>query len=262
MTTVSRLVLCLSLIYGGWLVACHTGPKSAQSLTAEANSLSKPESTPAREQAGNSDKELIKLVNQFASSGNEADAAWKQFQSYPRQELITSLLRLQQSLAADDRQRVLISFALCNLNYEYEKNRAVVVSSLSEQTHYKDFDAEWAASLLESLMKRGDKNVLPSLFSVAPRSDGSFAEELGGVYLNAWHSDPKEFLMGLKSVPIKARRSVYFLLLNDELLTDADTTKMKAYLRSAEHDSAIGRIAKEMLTAIPRLEEERKRNQE
>lgn len=261
MGAVKRFGVCTSLILGGCLAACHSSPRSAQS-SGEPPNPTQMESSLAEARPENRDNELMKLVNQFASSSIDSEVAWKKIQSYPRQELITSLLRIERSLAADDRQRVLISFALCNLDYDYEKNREIVTSALARKPRYRHFDADGAASLMARLMQRGDNRLLPALFSAAPWSDGAFATELGGYYLEAWRSDPKGFLIGLKSVPIKARRSVYFLLLADELLTTDDSSKMKGYLRSVTRDRSVGQIAREMLRAIPRVEEQLRANQQ
>lgn len=211
---------------------------------------------------GNDDEKLVKLVDQLAANGNEADSALGQLRSYPKPELTGSLGRIQNALATDDPQRVFISFALCNLNYDYEDNKKIVLDAFLRKRPYgQKFDVDWAASLIARLMELGDDGLLPIVFSAAEKADGAMAEELGGVYLHKWRSDPKVFLIGLKSAPITARRQVYFLLVNDELLTAEDRSKMRSYLRSAPHDPSVGPIAKEMLAAIPRLERQRRENE-
>jgi len=206
------------------------------------------------------DADLLGLVNEFASRSSNSDTAWNRLRAYSRPELVASLLRIQQSLTPDDRQRVLISFTFCNLGFEYERNREIVVSALTRKPHYREFYADWAADLLTRLMEHGDERVLPSLLSAAPWSDGEAATTLGAAYVEKWRSDPKGLLVALRSVSKGSRESVYLLLLADEFMTDPEVDKMQVYLRSLRGDSSTGLIVREMLAAIPRVELQIKQN--
>jgi len=259
---IRNATVVLIAVLGHCLSACHAETMTQQQSKAVASETVTRDVSAANTSINSDDETIMKLVDQFAGNGSDAELAIKQLQSYPREKLAGSLLRMQKALDTDDPERAFISFALCNLNYDYQDNEKIVLDAyLRKRSYHQNFDVDWAASLIARLMERGDDALLPIVFSAAAKADGAMAEELGGVYLNKWRSDPKGFLIGLKSVPITSRRQVYFLLLNDELLTSEDSLKMKTYLRSASHDSTIGSIAKEMLSAIPNLEKQRKENE-
>ena len=229
-----------------YLVGCSTDVKPDQDSGAvRRNNTS--------EGAKSVDEEITKQVENFAgSNGAAAEEAWKRLESYPRQDLINSLVRMQQSLPEQDHHRVLIAFVLCNLDYEYQANRQTIISALTREPSYKDFYADWPTGLVIRLIRRGDNDLLRVLFSSAEWADGAMAEELSGIFVEQMRTDPERFLLELKSEPRRARQEIYGLLLSETTITQDDVKAIKAYLLSVRKDPKMTGIANEMLARLPK----------
>jgi len=142
-------------------------------------------------------RELITLAKDFSTSdARKQDLAWKTLNSYARSDLVNGLSQLGKAGTKDETDKVAIAFVLCNLDFEYDANKEVIVAALMKEPHSENSRSDWEAGLIGRLIKRGDKNLLPVLFRVAEWSDGALSEELAGVYLDNWRSDPKGFLIG------------------------------------------------------------------
>jgi len=255
------IAFCLGLFVVGWSLGCQNVNKPDAASTPILSGASPETQSNQLQNKDDADRELIALAKDFATSDDrKQDLAWKKLNSYSRSDLVNRLSQLQEPGIKDETDKVAIAFVLCNLDFSYDANKQVIVTALTKEPHSKNSQSDWEAGLIGRLIRRGDKNLLPVLFGVAEWSAGALSEELAGIYLDNWRSDPKGSLLGLKSVPMTARRRVYSLLVNDELLTADDSSKMKTYLRSASHDSNIGSIAEEMLSAIPQLEKQREQN--
>jgi hypothetical protein len=202
----------------------------------------------------------MQLVKDFATSdAQRRNAAWTVLSSDPRSGLITRLLQLREEDAKADTDKLAIAFLFCNLNADYEANKARIVSAvLKEPNPYSD----WEAELIGRLIKRGDKNLLPVLFVVSEWSDGGLAEELSSIFEEELKSNPQVFLLQLKTVPKKIREKVYELFDEDTLTLD-EISKIKAYLQSVSSESSVGlsspksneaQVAKELSAKLSQVE--------
>ena len=197
-----------------------------------------------------SDQDLMKHVEAFASSDETAGAKTLEvLERYDRQSLIRELTRLYGAAADDDRNRVLIAFTFCKLKHEYELNKKVVLSSLAKRSPYKNFDGDWAVSLVHRLLLGGDKEVLDDLFAAVAWTDGAMSTELAGAYSDGLKNDPQDFLTRLASKREDTRRQVY-LLLHDNSLTKDENERVKLFLRSVPPTSNLNRTAQETIKAL------------
>lgn len=241
------LILYILSIQALYLVGCSTGVKPEEKAgAAPATSVN---------QMGCSDKELLEMVDRFAAYVSETGQdAWRKIDSCPRDDLISSLLRIQNSLTENDIRRINIAFVLCNLNYDYQTNRQVIISALTKIPFYIDpktgvvLPVDAAGELIGRLIRRGDKDLLTVLLKAAQWADGAFAEGLGDTFSFALQSDPEDFLGRLKSEPNKIRQRVYGLL--DLSLSTESRKQVNAYLLSVPRNSPIAQISKEMLRKV------------
>jgi hypothetical protein len=233
-------------------ISCVPPPNSSVQPTQRANGgQSAPRLT--------DDKELLRLVEVYAGSGEDSNGAWDKLNSYPRQDLVNHLLKVRSSLPTDDYHRALIAFVLCNLNYDYENNRKIILDSFTDTAVYKTPFADWAGNLIDRLIERGDHELLPTLFKATGWADGALAASLSGYLTKYLKRDPSMFLSKLAAEPTLTRRGVYQRILNDELLTEEDKAQIKVYLKSIPPGSPMKRVADEMYTALSvNYEEERR----
>src|SRR5713226_6406489 len=127
----------------------------------------------------NANRELLTLAKDFATSdAQKRDVAWKTLSSYERSDLIKSLLALRNNDAKNEPDRLAIAFLLCNLDFDYNANKEIIVTTLTGERRYPDTYSDWKTELLGRLIQSGDKNLLPVLFSIVKRSDGGWSEEL------------------------------------------------------------------------------------
>jgi hypothetical protein len=194
-----------------------------------------------------SDSELTALIKTFSEDmGPEGQAAWRKLQSYPREDLIKSVLALRASLGKDDPRRYSIAFVLCNFDYEYSANVKQVVSALtSNGAHYY---ADSAATMLGRLVHRGDKDLLKVLFDAAPASDASLAEALSDAFSDELRSNPNEFLTQLKAEPKPIRLKVYKLIESGSL-TAKDIESLRVRFQSLSPSAPTSRVARELLAS-------------
>jgi len=190
------------------------------------------------------DEDVLNNVSEFAINvGNPAEEAWKRLSAYRREDLLASLLRLRDANRKDDILEAYIAFVLCNLDYDYEGNRSVIVNAFKQSIDYADRLRGPVARLID----RGDWDLLPLLFDVALRSDGDLSEGLASTFSNQMQARPEQFLLRLKAQPSAVKHRVYELL---RFGMPKDGSQITAYLSTVPKDSPIATVAKEMLTAI------------
>src|SRR6266404_3434889 len=176
------------------------------------------------------DKDLLEEVERFAVGQSRArQEAWSRLDNYPRKELIDSLLHLQQTMPTDDPRYLKISFVLCFLDYAYNTNRQIILSDLT-QKRKKDIPPDLVAELVIRLIRRGDKDLLLSLFEAAHWADGAMADDLSAIFIEQMRTDPDIFLDKLRSEPIQIRRNVYRLIFSETTITKEDIVMIGKYL--------------------------------
>src|SRR5437016_4829901 len=117
---ISTFAICLIFTLAPLMFGCSTIPKLGQ-RPAETKGIDQGHAKSAL------DLELISQIEQFAEDvGEKGQSAWKKLQSYHRDDLIASLLRLHNSLPKVDPLHVKIAFVLCNLDYEYQANVEII----------------------------------------------------------------------------------------------------------------------------------------
>jgi hypothetical protein len=217
---------------------CASRPNRLDSQTPQVNAMDR-----------SRDKELLKKVEEFAGEGHESSSAWRDLMSYDRQKLITDLSRISDGLPAEDRKRVLIAFTFCKMRYDYEHNRPVVLSALSKRSPYKDLYGDWVVTMIGSLVRDGDKDLLDPLFKASEWSDGAMTTDLASEYGKALLMDPESFLK-LLSVQTHSTRDGVIDLLPDNSLTPEQTEKIKRYLKGVAPSSKLAPIAGQILKAL------------
>jgi len=195
------------------------------------------------------DPELTRLIKTFSEDvGGNGQAAWQRLESYPREDLINSLLNLRNDLPKDSPMRYSIAFVLCNLNYEYQPNVHVIVSALTKVPHEQNYDADSAESMLGRLIHRGDKELLRVLFGAVPWSDGALAEGLSDTFSEELRSEPKEFLTRLRNEPKDTRSKTYRLIASGSL-TAKDLQNLRGQLAALPRTAPIFQVAQELLAS-------------
>jgi len=238
-TKVYLLIFQLSVSFVAVLMGCS--PATSSSQVSGSNQTRKVEQATV-----GVDRTLIEQVRKFANDeGAAGQAAWETLNAYPRQELISSLTKIQKATPESDPLRVDIAFVLCNLDYEYQPNRQLIVSAFTKTNRH----ALGEERLISRLILRGDKELLPVLFSAVEWSDGAVSEGLSDTFAEQLRSDPEKFLLELKSEPLGVRQKVYALM-DDSVLSEEDVKKVKKYLAALPRDSGIAPVAKEMLKAL------------
>jgi len=142
-------VLICVLRLGSVISNCTEREKLIPSSTSQNTpSTSSPDSSStlspiATDQDTQATAELLALVKRFAE-GESGDDEWRKLQSYPREQLIESLLSLQKSVPEDDLLHYSIAFTFASLNYQYADNVKVLNHSLSPKPNgYADDDFFW-----------------------------------------------------------------------------------------------------------------------
>ncbi|HZE69372.1 MAG TPA: hypothetical protein VE135_07630 [Pyrinomonadaceae bacterium] len=168
-------------------------------LTAESD-LSAFQGNGVKQMTNIADNELMALVKTFSEDlGENGQEAWRKLGSYPRSDLIHTLLRVRKMRNTAPSIQSSIAFVLCNMDYEYQKNVQIIVSGLP--TGLKDQNyADQSAVLLGRLIDRGDTNLLRILFNAVPWSDASLATALGDVFSRQLRDRAEMFLTQLKAV--------------------------------------------------------------
>lgn len=194
-----------------------------------------------------SDKDIIDQVHKFATYEDETGRqAWDKIQSYPRQELIDLLLNTQHNLSENDLLRTDIAFTFCNLDYEYQINKQIIVSFFNKSSEYSDY----LERPVDRLIRKGDKDLLAILFKSVQRADGSLAEGLANTFAEQMKNAPEDFLSHLKAEPQNIREKVYKLY--EGALSVSDKKKVKDYLSLVTQNSSNAQITREMLQSLSR----------
>jgi hypothetical protein len=143
-------------------------------------------------QPGSQTKGLEDLIQEYTEDQGEiGQAAWEKMQQGGRDKLISNLLQLRDSHPTDHALQPKIAFLLCNLNYEYESNKQLIVSGLGSNSPFQGFQADQSQSLLSRLIERGDKQLLRELFAVAGKADGDLAEGLAETFSRELRNEPE-----------------------------------------------------------------------
>lgn len=191
------------------------------------------------------DEDVLNDISEFAINvDGPAEEAWGRLSAYRREDLLASLMRLRTANGRDDILEAYIAFVLCNLDYEYEANRRVIVATFKASIDY----ADRLRGLVARLINRGDWDLLPVLFDVALRSDGDLSEGLASTFSKQMQDRPEQFLLRLKAQPSSVRRRVYELV----SFGMPEGSKITAYLLTVPKASPIAAVSKEMLAAISR----------
>jgi len=207
-----------------------------------------PSQAPAKIAATHTDDEtVLETLKAFATDEGEVGGeAWNKLLSYPAGDLLRVLTRLQ---GKEDEDKILasyIAFFFCNLNVDYDANKQVIVDVFNSSLH----NASQLERPIARLIRRGDDQLLSTLFAIAPRSDGDLSESLGATFGEQMREAPQQFLSKLSVQPKGVRDSIYRLIPLG--LTDDDYHKVKSYLNAVTRRSSTSQVAQEMLTAISR----------
>lgn len=236
LTLGSIILLTFSVIAG-----CSVRSDASRSDGAKRSDQGKP-SIPSE------DETILNNVESFAGSdARKSEESWAKLQLYPQRELITRLLSLAKGLSPTDHRRVLIAFTLCNINYDYSDNKQLVLSALTPKPTYEHFYSDWAVSLVDRLMQRGDRELLSDLFRAAAWSDGMTSEELSSIYVRELENGSDNFIFNLKSQPAQVRDSVYRLAFYNEGVTQKSRAKIRGYLLQSSGNTDAEQIKKEIL---------------
>jgi hypothetical protein len=232
---------CVALLLFGSLSGCSFSPDIRGPV--EVKQSSRDGATLTRE-----DQALLSDVASFAGSDTRKfEEEWARLQSRPRREAIDRLVRLSEGMAPTDHRRMLIAFALCNLDHEYASNKQTVLSGLSRKPVYERSVQDWAVSLADRLMQRGDKTLLGELFKAASWSDGMTSEELNSIYERELAADPNNFVSILKAQSAKEREAVYQLTFHDHPLTPEESARIRSYLHQHSSDAGAKQVMSEIL---------------
>jgi hypothetical protein len=200
-----------------------------------------------------SDDQLMSLVKQIVGGADEKSDAWRALHGMPREELITRLETINQSLGHRNGHRVAIAFVFCLLGHHYENNKALIAAEMLRQPQIANPDADWELSLIHRLIARGDTRLLPELFKMLPQADGGMAQAITGYVVYHIQNQPDQFLVELKPQPSELRQAVYWTIVHDELLTKEQFDSIKQYLKSVPKTSPTFGVAHEMLVELAKL---------
>jgi hypothetical protein len=192
-----------------------------------------------------SDSGLEREINAFAEGeGNET--VLRNLKERPRDALVTSIKRIRDDAEGDDPIRVKIAFLFCRLGYSYAENRRIVIEGFEKPRKYKEFYEDDAAGMLASLIREGDKELLPTMFKASAKSDGALSEELSAVFIENVRENPSAFLRQLAPMKDDVRKEVYKLT-SYSILTADEFNRVKVSLLSIPAQSKEYAVSKEML---------------
>jgi hypothetical protein len=191
-------------------------------------------------------QDAVNFARDEAAQGNEA---WVRIQSYPRDQLVGTLVVVRGKLTTTDSRRVDIAFVFCYLDEQYAQNRQIIVSCFNSKGKPCDSSLFSLERMLARLVKRGDKELLLPLFRASWWADGALAEALADTFADELSHDSKDFLAKLKRTPYHTRKRVYELL-NDNCLSQADARKVLNDLRSLPKGSPLRQVANELASRL------------
>lgn len=195
--------------------------------------------------------DLVDQVEIFATDiGELGDAAWKELEAYPRQDLIDKLSHIRDSPNQDESVKANVAFVLCNLHQDYKINREIIVSIFNQSLD----GADQCEGLLGRLISRGDKELLQVLFAVVPKSDGSLSEGLADTFADQMRTSTDAFLKQLERQPRTIRRTVSDLI--DFATSDQDKVDIKTALTSLAKNSPMAILAEEMLSDLSQIKKD------
>src|SRR5437588_1230845 len=123
------------------------------------------------------DPELTRLIKTFSEDvGENGQAAWQKLQSYPRKDLIDSLLGMRENLPKDSPMQLSVAFVLCNLNYEYQTNVQSIVSALTNVSAQPELLCRYRRGDAWSVDTSRRQSLLRVLFGAVPWSDAALSE--------------------------------------------------------------------------------------
>ena len=188
-----------------------------------------------------SDEELLELVETFSTDvGEPGEDAWKQLQSYSRQELIDRVTKIGDEPDQDDFVRTNIAFLMCNLDQDYESNREIIVSAFNQSPD----TAELYEAQIDRLIRRGDKGLLQVLFEITPQSDGALSDGLAETFAFQIKTDTEGFLAQLRNQPRSTRSQISNFV--NSAISDQDKSAVRSFLRSIPETSQLANLAKEV----------------
>jgi hypothetical protein len=232
LSTLASLLAAISLLLMG---GCSSGATSNEGFKNQSN------------QAPNKMEELRRDVETFArDEGDLGQEAWKRLNGYPKSQLIADLRSIQQNTTKGDSLYVDVAFVLCNLYHEYDPNKQIVVSAFTS----KQSRGLAEERLIDRLIRRGDKELLPVLFSAVNKSDGALAEGLAETFAGQIRDDPVSFLIKLSAESPSTRRGIYQIL--DGALSAEDIELLEKRVSSSRSTSPVGTIGRELLKALRR----------
>ncbi len=201
--------------------------------------------TPTPDMMENNPSKLEKQIKAFAE-GEGDNTILRDFKARPRDSLITSIKRIRDSAKPSDPIRVKIAFLFCRLGYSYSENRAIVIDGFTNPHKYEEFYADDAVGMMASLIREGDKDLLPITFKASKGADGALAEGLSAIFLENVRENLSTFLQKLSSMNVDIRKRVYELV-SPAILTAGEFDRVKASLLSVSRKSEEYLVAKEML---------------
>jgi hypothetical protein len=222
----SVLILFFAIVITG----CRSNPPNQQNGKPAPKALS-----------AMSDEELLELVETFSTDvGEPGEDAWKQLQSYSRQELIDRVTNIGDEPDQDDFVRTNIAFLMCNLDQDYESNREIIVSAFNQSPD----TAELYEAQIDRLIRRGDKGLLQVLFAITPQSDGALSDGLAETFAFQIKTDTEGFLAQLRSQPRSTRSQISDFV--NSAISDQDKSAVRSFLRSIPETSQLANLAKEV----------------
>ena len=218
------------------------GPASSQaSATRSAFST-------ASSKQGLTDKNLLDLAKKFSVGIENEEAVLQELGRHPQLEIAQRLMKLQEASQKDPHASVSIAFLLCNLDYDVENNKRVIVAEFVKDYHSRGPYSEWEACVLDRLMKKGHKDLLPVLFDSVEYSDGAMAQSLSYFFLRQLRDEPLDFLVQLDRQSKSVRRVVYSFLAYADIAPE-ELNKTVRFLNSIS-DSNLDQTKREILVAI------------
>src|SRR5215510_128814 len=219
------------LVFAIVIIGCRSNPPSNQQ-----NGKPAPKALSAM-----SDEELLEVVETFSTDvGEPGEDAWKQLQSYSRQELIDRVSKIGDEPDQDDFVRTNIAFLMCNLDQDYGSNREIIVSAFNQSPD----TAELYEAQIDRLIRRGDKGLLQVLFVITPQSDGALSDGLAETFAFQIKTDTEGFLAQLRSQPRSTRSQVSDFV--NSAISDQDKSAVRSFLRSIPETSQLASLAKEV----------------
>jgi hypothetical protein len=123
--------------------------------------------------------------------------------------LIESLDRIRHHLPPNDYAQPLISSVYCQMGYEYQENRSIIIYSLAPESPYNGLTSLWSTQLIERLVRNGDTEQLSILFQATNWADTDTSADLGEFFVRELEREPEAFLFKLKGEPTAVRGDVY-----------------------------------------------------